>query len=219
MIKVVILGSGSQSIQLLRECFSIGITPSNIKVLTVDGDFNLSYIEFLKFYNIEYTICNKKLINEILYRIITEFTPNIVISFSNSFILPKHILLLNTQFINFHPGILPSYKGCFSTVHSIINNEQYVGGTWHYIDHNIDSGNIIKIIKVPVMKLNAFTLNHKIFSLGIACLDEVVNKVLSGFSGEIQESIGTYYSNKFPDISSLDDWTKQRVSYFPPKFI
>ena len=71
----------------------------------------------------------------------------------------------------------------------------------------------------PVMKLNAFTLNHKIFSLGIACLDEVVSKVLSGFSGEIQESIGTYYSNRFPDISSLDDCTKQRVSYFPPKFI
>ena len=49
MLKFLIIGQGSQTIQLIRELFSLEITPNNIKVITVEGDFNLSYIEFLNF--------------------------------------------------------------------------------------------------------------------------------------------------------------------------
>ena len=126
---------------------------------------------------------------------------------------------LNTKFINFHPGILPNYKGNLSIVHSLINQEIFVGGTWHYIDKGIDTGNIIKVIKTPSKNFNVFTLNHKIFSLGINCLDEIIEKVNNNYVGVTQKKLGKFYSNKFPNISNLDVELQKRLLYFPPKFL
>jgi methionyl-tRNA formyltransferase len=128
-------------------------------------------------------------------------------------------LSLNTKFINFHPGILPKYKGSLSTIHSLINKELFVGGTWHYIDKNIDAGNIIKVFKIPVGEFNVFSLNHKIFSLAIYYLGGVIDKVNKGYKGIRQKKDGQFYSTKFPDISKLDYELQNRLSYFPPKFL
>jgi methionyl-tRNA formyltransferase len=219
MSKIIIIGQGSQTIQLVRELFSLEITPDNLKVITVNGDFNSCYIEFLSYYKIDYEICDKDNFKTQTHSLITNFSPDIVISFSNPFIIPEEILLLNTKFINFHPGILPKYKGNLSTVYSLVNNEPFVGGTWHYIDKGIDTGNIIKVIKTPSKNLNVFTLNHKIFSLGIHCLDKIIEKVKNNYDGVTQKKRGIFYSNKFPDISELDVDLQNRISYFPPKFL
>ena len=125
----------------------------------------------------------------------------------------------NTKFINFHPGVLPKYKGNLSTVYSLINNERFVGGTWHYIDKDLDTGNIIKIIKIPIKNLNVFTLNHKIFSLGIHYLGEIIEKVNNNYKGTIQKKDGTFYPNKFPIIDELDIELQKKIFYFPPKFL
>jgi methionyl-tRNA formyltransferase len=219
MLKIIIIGQGSQTIQLIRELFSLEITPNNLKAITVSGDFNLSYIEFLTYYKIDYGICDIDNFKTQTHSLITDFSPDIVISFSNPFIIPKEILSLKTKFINFHPGILPNYKGSLSTVYSLINHESFVGGTWHYIDKGIDTGNIIKVVKTPSKNLNVFTLNHKIFSLGIHCLGDIIEKVNDNYLGITQKKHGTLYSNKFPDISKLDIELQKRILYFPPKFL
>lgn len=219
MLKFIIVGQGSQTIQLIRQLFSLEIVPNNLKVITVNGDFNLSFIEFLSYYNIDYDICDKSNFKTKMYSITTSFYPDIVISFSNAFIFPEEILNLKTKFINFHPGILPNYKGSLSTVHSLINNEKFVGGTWHYVDKGIDTGNIIKTVKTPSKNFNAFTLNHKIFFLGINCLKEVIKKVKSNYFGIKQKKSGKFYYNKFPDINSLDIKLQKKILYFPPKFL
>jgi methionyl-tRNA formyltransferase len=219
MLKLIIIGQGSQTIQLIRELFSLEVTPNNIKTITVEGDFNLSYIEFLKYYKIKYELTSKDIFNLQLHSLITDFCPDIVISFSNPFIITEKVLLLKTKFINFHPGILPNYKGNLSTVHSLINQEIYVGGTWHYIDKDIDTGNIIKVIKIPSENFNAFTLNHKIFSLGIHYLGNVINMVNDGHQGVPQNGYGNYYSNKFPNVSEYNKELQKRLLFFPPNFL
>jgi methionyl-tRNA formyltransferase len=219
MLKVIVIGQGSQTIQLIRQLFSLGIPPNNLKSITVEGDFNTSYLEFLSYYKIDYRICLKNNFNTKLKLLISDFSPNITISFSNPFILSEEVLLLNTKLINFHPGILPKYKGNLSIIHSLINKELFVGGTWHYIDKNIDTGNIIKVFKIPVGEFNAFSLNHKIFSLGIHYLDSIIDKVNKGYKGIRQKKHGKFYSNKFPDISKFDYELQNRLSYFPPKFL
>jgi len=229
MSKFIIVGQGSQSIQLIRQLFSLGITPNNLRAITVEEDFNTSYIEFLSYYNINYYICNKNNFNPEIYSLINNFIPDIVISFSNPFIMSEKVLSLKTKFINFHPGILPNYRGSLSTVHSLINQEIFVGGTWHYIDKGVDTGNIIKVIRIPPKNLNVFALNHKIFSHGIQCLDEILEKVNDDYPGVTQTNIsypgikqkqlGNFYSNKFPDISGFDVELQKRLSYFPPKFL
>ena len=219
MLKFIIIGQGSQMIQLIRQLFSLGVNPDDLKVITIEGDFNLSHIEFLSYYKIKYDICDKNNFNLKLHSSITDFSPNIVISFSNPFIISENVLSLKTKFINFHPGILPKYKGNLSTIHSLINKEKFVGGTWHYIDKDIDTGNIIKLIKIRSKNFNAFTLNHKIFSLGIHYLGDVIKKVKNDYVGVTQKNIGNYYFKKFPEISNLDEDLQKRLLYFPPKFL
>ena len=51
------------------------------------------------------------------------------------------------KLINFHPGILPYYRGLYSTFHSIINKEKHFGITAHFMSKKIDDGAIIAIIK------------------------------------------------------------------------
>ena len=219
MLKIILIGQGSQTIQLIRQLFSLGITPDNLKIITVDGNFNKSCIEFLSYYKIYYNVCNKDNFESQTHLLISSFSPDMVISFSNPFILSEKIISLKTKFINFHPGILPNYKGSLSTVHSLINKEQFVGGTWHYIDKGIDTGNIIEVIRIPSKNLNAFTLNHKIFSLGINSIENVIDKVSKNYKGVIQKEDGLFYTNKFHDISKLDIELQKKISYFPPNFI
>ena len=218
-LKFVIIGQGSQIIELIRKMFSLEIMPNNLKIITVNGDFNLSCLEFLSYYSIDYDVCDKNNFKRKAYSTIANFSPDIVISFSNPFIIREEILNLKTKFINFHPGILPNYKGSLSTVHSLINDEKFVGGTWHYLDKGIDTGNIIKIIKIPSKKNNAFALNHKIFCLGINCLQEIIEKVKNNYFGAKQEKTGNFYYRRFPDVSNLDIELQKRILYFPPKFL
>jgi len=49
----------------------------------------------------------------------------------------------NISFLNFHPGLLPKYKGVFSTFWSMYNEETYYGCTLHKINEEYDSGEII----------------------------------------------------------------------------
>lgn len=74
----------------------------------------------------------------------------------NLFISILYDKLVSAEFLrgkrafNFHPGILPEYRGsgCFSW--AIINEEKEVGITLHEIDKDIDHGNIIEIRKFPI---------------------------------------------------------------------
>tara|TARA_R110001592_G_scaffold335117_1_gene619705 strand:- start:4818 stop:5426 length:609 start_codon:yes stop_codon:yes gene_type:complete len=66
--------------------------------------------------------------------------------------------LINLEFIknrkcfNFHPGILPQYRGAGVYSWAIINGDDKTGITLHLIDEGIDSGDIIEIRAFPINK-------------------------------------------------------------------
>ena len=220
MNNLLIIGQGSQTIQLIRELYSLGYTPDQINVITINEKPNLNFLEFVKYYNLSYSIANKVNFDSIIDSLIKSKTIDLVISFSNPFIINSKTLSTSPVFINFHPGILPNYKGSLSTVYSLINKEKYVGGTWHYISDKVDCGNILNVIKVSTTKNStAFSLNHKIFSLGISKLKNVLNKISKNNTGIKQEDKGKFYLNKFPNVKELSIELQKRVTYFPPDFI
>lgn len=51
---------------------------------------------------------------------------------------------------NFHPGILPFYKGAGAYSWVIINGEKETGVTLHEIDPDIDNGSVIEIGRFPI---------------------------------------------------------------------
>jgi methionyl-tRNA formyltransferase len=208
MDNIVLITQGSQAISLVRTLFSLGYKPDQILVFTDKDEKNNCFREFLTYYNIvHYLKINMSLIKD----------NDLVISYSN-----LHKIKVNNKatFINFHPGLLPKYKGSLSTVHSLINGEKKVGGTWHYMTNKIDCGNILYKFKIKIKKKDtAFSLNHKIFNKSLNCLKKVLNKVKLNNKGKVQKPKGKFYYNKFPDVSKLDNFLQKRITYFPPKFI
>lgn len=58
--------------------------------------------------------------------------------------------LVDRRCYNFHPGILPEYRGAGAYSWAIINGERETGVTLHQIDQDIDHGPIIEVRRFPV---------------------------------------------------------------------
>ena len=52
--------------------------------------------------------------------------------------------------INFHGGKLPEYKGAFSNIYSILHNEKTTASTAHFMETELDGGDIIDEEEVPI---------------------------------------------------------------------
>lgn len=207
MKQIVLITQGSQAISLVRTLFALGYEPNQISVFTTNEEKNKCFIDFLAYYKIFYSYDLSS----------AKWDDSLVISYSN---VNKIKISNNSIFINFHPGILPKYKGSLSTVHSMINGEKYVGGTWHYMTDKIDAGNILHRFKIKIKECDtAFSLNHKIFNKSIECLEQVLNMVKVKNKGNPQTSKGKFYFNKFPDINHLSKDLQKKITYFPPDFI
>lgn len=80
---------------------------------------------------------------------------------------PNVINLFSAGVVNLHPAYLPFNRGAFPNVWSIVDNSP-AGVTLHYIDEDIDTGDIIARLKVPIEPTDTGeTLYHK---LEVACL-------------------------------------------------
>ena len=126
--------------------------------------------------------------------------------------------------INLHPSLLPYYKGCFSSVWAIINNEKETGITYHILTPGVDEGNILIQEKIKIEENDtAFSLFHKLITLGINKLPKLFELIRLNYEGEKQNCIGSYYKREIPYNGIIDNnWTlKQkelfvRAMYYPP---
>lgn len=132
--------------------------------------------------------------------------------------------------INFHPAILPDWKGCGGYNIAILNKLPQWGVTAHYVDETIDTGKIIRV--------NKFDFDYKSAtaqSLEKITQDELV-KLYQQIVLEVKEkgkletldldnSKGTYISrnqmNEMKkitenDLESEDLDVKVRAFWFPP---
>tara|TARA_B100000965_G_scaffold124007_2_gene102626 strand:+ start:9235 stop:10566 length:1332 start_codon:yes stop_codon:yes gene_type:complete len=219
--KIILATQGSQGILTLRELFNLGYKKENIEIYVCESKFNSPLIEFLKYLDKEYfEINDAKSFDKIADK---DNKQNILLSVSWKYLISKKVLKsFNNRAINFHPGLLPEYKGCFSSSWSLINNEKHVGFTYHFMNEDFDSGNIIYKSSIRIEKEDdAFSLNYKIFQQGIPKLGNVLNQIES--SGTKQKSKGKYYPNKLPHNGELQlEWDKDfanrfiRAINFPP---
>lgn len=64
-------------------------------------------------------------------------------------IIPEEYIATRTCF-NFHPGVLPWYRGAGAYSWAIINGEFEAGVTLHKIDKDIDHGSVLSIHRFPI---------------------------------------------------------------------
>jgi methionyl-tRNA formyltransferase len=115
--------------------------------------------------------------------------------------------LFNTsRLYNIHFSLLPAYKGMYTSAMPILNNEKYVGVTFHYINSGIDTGDIISQIKFPLDKDDtARDLYKNYIKYGTELILENIEKViLNDITAKKQSVVGSsYFSKKHIDYSNL----------------
>ena len=110
---------------------------------------------------------------------------------------------------NFHPGILPYYRGSGAFSWALINNNTHVGITLHEIDGNIDHGDIIKIVMWPIVKGDtAEALYNKGMLIIEKMFQEWFEKLLTGEyqATKQDESKARLYFRK--DLDTMKDLTR-----------
>lgn len=114
----------------------------------------------------------------------------LIISAENHYIFPQKVVE-NPKYtiINFHNALLPKYPGRNAPTWAIWDNEKWAGTTWHYVDKDIDSGNIIFQDKCAIESdVRAFELTKKTMEIA-------VNGLYSFFDDLIQEKRITTIGN------------------------
>ena len=85
-----------------------------------------------------------KTFDEDFLRTVEDAAPDLILCAYYPRIFPPRLIAIPPLgCINVHPGLLPHYRGTFPTPWCILNNEREIGVTLHYMDRNIDTGDIL----------------------------------------------------------------------------
>lgn len=114
-------------------------------------------------------------------------------------------LIKNRKILNFHPSLLPSYRGLMSIprikYHKMLGYESFFGSTIHEIDSKLDKGNILwqKILYDQKLNQNLFSLYESCYQDCADGISEIFTKKLGNNSQKFKSS----YSKTFSYIEIL----------------
>ena len=113
----------------------------------------------------------------IVLAFVTDIVPQAIID------IPKY------QAINYHPSLLPKYRGGSAINWSIINGETETGVTIHYIDAGIDTGDIIIQERVPIYPEDtvASLYFERLYPIGVRMIAQAVRMIGEGTAPRIKQ--------------------------------
>lgn len=99
--------------------------------------------------------------------------------------------------VNFHPSLLPRYRGPTPLGHILLNRETIGGATWHRVVSDIDGGEILAQKKFPIDKRDTVAdLDRKSVAAGIDMLRPLLDGIARNRLNPVQqdETKATYYA-------------------------
>lgn len=125
----------------------------------------------------------------------------------------KHLAKLG-EIINIHPSLLPRYRGPSPTLWALLNNEKYIGVTIHYIDHNIDTGDIIAQQRIAIPEdISGYQLNSVVMQHATQLFKKMLPKIIRGShtrSPQITSEV-SYYGRFHANLRKID-WFQSGTS-------
>ncbi len=151
------------------------------------------------------------------YELVSMDECEVLISVLYDKILPASFLE-GRRCYNFHPGILPQYRGAGAFSWAILNGETETGITLHEIDGDIDHGPIIDIWRIPIKAdATAESLFEEACDDIFAMFKSRLPALLAGCSSTPQdESLARFYPRKA--LEGARDLSRfARAFHFPGK--
>ncbi len=142
------------------------------------------------------------------YQAILDYQPDIIITCAYGKILPPEILdYPKYGCINIHASILPKYRGSAPMQWALINGEKETGITLMYMDIGMDTGDIIDIVKCPILESDDIgTLHDKLSILGEEILTKNFLNLINGKITRIKQddTLATYAPMIEREMEELD---------------
>src|SRR5580700_10422677 len=142
--------------------------------------------------------------------------PSIIYSFSYRHLIPETVLELASRgAYNFHPSLLPAYRGRAPINWVLVNGEREAGVTLHHMVARADAGDIVGQRAVAIDDSdNALTLYRKLVPLGVELIDELHPKIVAGTAPRRKMDIskGSYFGRRKPEDGRIDwRWPARRI--------
>lgn len=131
-----------------------------------------------------------------IVRYIEEIAPDIIFSVYYRKIFPEHLLKLPwLGCVNIHPGLLPFYRGPVPTAWAIMSGESRFGITVHYMDKQIDTGDILIQEEYEILdNETGYELYTRAMELGANLLKENFHKIINQeLTPRKQVGTGSYF--------------------------
>ena len=99
--------------------------------------------------------------------------------------------------VNYHPGLLPRYRGLGSTGWSLYNGEEESGFTFHIMVEGVDEGPVLTQGSVPVRPgAGRWEIETEKYRLAREQLDSVLRMLAGDHPGTPQRGPASYYGRK-----------------------
>ncbi|MCG6931681.1 MAG: hypothetical protein LJE64_14090, partial [Desulfofustis sp.] len=143
---------------------------------------------------------------------VTDLQPDLlVLAFVTAFV-PKAMIDCATHGgINYHPSLLPRYRGGSAINWAIINGESETGVTIHYIDEGVDTGPILlqETVEIRPDDTVKSVYFEKLYPLGIRMIGEAVKQIREGTAtATTQDETVASFQPVITTEDTVIDWTK-----------
>jgi methionyl-tRNA formyltransferase len=146
---------------------------------------------------------------------IKEIAPDLLVVVAYGHIIPKNILDIPKKgSINFHPSLLPKYRGPSPIKTAIMNDEKETGVTIMVMDEKMDHGPLLSLVKMQVDESdNHDQILQKLAGLGADTLKDVLPKWMVGeIKPEEQDHDKATFSKMIRRDDARIDWTQSSRS-------
>ncbi|NNK97299.1 MAG: methionyl-tRNA formyltransferase, partial [Desulfobacterales bacterium] len=135
----------------------------------------------------------------------------LVLAFVTSFVPKEMIDAARLGGINYHPSLLPKYRGGSAINWAIISGEKETGVTIHFIDEGVDTGPILLQEKVAIEPDDTVKSVYfdKLYPLGIRMIGSAVKLIREGKAvPTLQDESSASYQPVITADDTMIDWSQ-----------
>ena len=138
------------------------------------------------------------------------FEPDVALCIGFPWKIPPDALAVPRHgIVNGHPSLLPRYRGPSPVSWAVRNGEQEIGFTLHYMDAELDTGNILGQVRISLDDEHSWEeLTPKLAEAVGGLLPGVLERVAAGDPGDPQDESQATYLGAFESEYARIDLTR-----------
>ena len=158
-------------------------------------------------YFFEKNVNSKKFISKL-----NDLELDLIVSFSAPSIFKSELLSIPKKgCINLHCSLLPKYSGILPSFWTLFNDETETGATVHYMDSEIDNGDILGQKSVEILKTDSMLdIIKKTKKIGGFLMVDVINDIMTNNIKLLKNKVNHEKYHSWPTDLDFKNFAKKR---------